>query len=288
MPSVRAYGLRMESSEFSLMPTSALVDRLKSSGFDVPVELADEIVRRGRDAIEPLSALVRDDALWDATTDREGVVPIHAVHLLGAIGDAACTPVLVDAVKTRDWGDFLTESARAILGALDPAAIPQLREAALDATLDLYVRCAFAGGLFGIGARHPPHRAEVADFFTRILGDPDDELVSLLVDEACMVDDPAVQAAVDAAFDEGRVDPMFFQKSDIEELRAEPRWSLPPDIYDPMTYFRSGLLGQMKRNVEEEERRRATPTRPLGPQKIGRNEPCPCGSGKKYKKCCLR
>ena len=24
------------------------------------------------------------------------------------------------------------------------------------------------------------------------------------------------------------------------------------------------------------------------PRKIGRNDPCPCGSGKKYKKCCLR
>ena len=23
-------------------------------------------------------------------------------------------------------------------------------------------------------------------------------------------------------------------------------------------------------------------------QKIGRNEPCPCGSGRKYKKCCIR
>ena len=22
--------------------------------------------------------------------------------------------------------------------------------------------------------------------------------------------------------------------------------------------------------------------------KVGRNEPCPCGSGKKYKKCCMR
>jgi len=22
-------------------------------------------------------------------------------------------------------------------------------------------------------------------------------------------------------------------------------------------------------------------------KKVGRNEPCPCGSGKKYKKCCL-
>ena len=31
---------------------------------------------------------------------------------------------------------------------------------------------------------------------------------------------------------------------------------------------------------------------PAGPfvrsrPKVGRNEPCPCGSGKKYKKCCL-
>jgi len=24
------------------------------------------------------------------------------------------------------------------------------------------------------------------------------------------------------------------------------------------------------------------------PVKVGRNEPCPCGSGKKYKKCCGR
>jgi uncharacterized protein YecA (UPF0149 family) len=27
---------------------------------------------------------------------------------------------------------------------------------------------------------------------------------------------------------------------------------------------------------------------PKGPAKIGRNEPCPCGSGKKYKHCHLR
>ena len=27
--------------------------------------------------------------------------------------------------------------------------------------------------------------------------------------------------------------------------------------------------------------------RPLRAEKVGRNQPCPCGSGKKYKKCCL-
>lgn len=28
-------------------------------------------------------------------------------------------------------------------------------------------------------------------------------------------------------------------------------------------------------------------TPPVTQQKAGRNDPCPCGSGKKYKKCCL-
>ncbi len=28
------------------------------------------------------------------------------------------------------------------------------------------------------------------------------------------------------------------------------------------------------------------PLKPVQSAKIGRNDPCPCGSGKKYKKCC--
>ncbi|ACM19445.1 SEC-C motif domain protein [Geotalea daltonii FRC-32] len=30
----------------------------------------------------------------------------------------------------------------------------------------------------------------------------------------------------------------------------------------------------------------AVPARPLVSSKVGRNDPCPCGSGQKYKKCC--
>ena len=35
------------------------------------------------------------------------------------------------------------------------------------------------------------------------------------------------------------------------------------------------------------ERDRKPVVRPAGAVKIGRNDPCPCGSGKKFKKCCL-
>ncbi len=40
------------------------------------------------------------------------------------------------------------------------------------------------------------------------------------------------------------------------------------------------------RILNETEMRRRRRPRPAVSTKVGRNEPCPCGSGKKYKKCC--
>ena len=39
----------------------------------------------------------------------------------------------------------------------------------------------------------------------------------------------------------------------------------------------------------KQQRPAARTTRPVeGRRRVGRNEPCPCGSGVKYKKCCGR
>ena len=52
-------------------------------------------------------------------------------------------------------------------------------------------------------------------------------------------------------------------------------------------------LPQWKEIFSEEElkkfyKEQKEPTTIRKPKKIGRNDPCPCGSGKKYKKCCGR
>ena len=46
------------------------------------------------------------------------------------------------------------------------------------------------------------------------------------------------------------------------------------------------LSAEQRLDEELDEGRRAVPVRRTNPR-VGRNEPCPCGSGKKYKKCCL-
>lgn len=57
----------------------------------------------------------------------------------------------------------------------------------------------------------------------------------------------------------------------------------------------SGRPEEQRQVVEELEalrgvaqRGKQDPPQPVVKKKIGRNTPCPCGSGKKYKKCCLR
>jgi ribosomal protein L7/L12 len=50
---------------------------------------------------------------------------------------------------------------------------------------------------------------------------------------------------------------------------------------------RAYLEGERDRLIAEQRRLRVPPQVPKR-RKVGRNDPCPCGSGKKYKKCCGR
>ena len=47
-----------------------------------------------------------------------------------------------------------------------------------------------------------------------------------------------------------------------------------------------GVEPDKDENVTDVERALSSPTPATVAPKIGRNDPCPCGSGKKFKKCC--
>src|SRR5207302_10854259 len=77
----------------------------------------------------------------------------------------------------------------------------------------------------------------------------------------------------------------------FEELEGWP-WFNPPDGEDeaasPLLLDWNTLLNNSALAApapfEETHDEPRLPYR--APKKVGRNEPCPCGSGKKYKKCC--
>jgi uncharacterized protein len=65
------------------------------------------------------------------------------------------------------------------------------------------------------------------------------------------------------------------------EMRPEP--ISPEKREEIIVHMAAGLVGAYR--YFKAHRTASVVTRePVG--KVGRNEPCPCGSGKKYKKCC--
>ncbi len=102
----------------------------------------------------------------------------------------------------------------------------------------------------------------------------------------------------------------YGQKDPLQEYKREA-YELFTDLLDRIKHQTLSYLYRVQvvqedevRRLEEERRRRQMRLRygrgeeaseaerrrsePIRRQKIGRNDPCPCGSGKKYKKCCGR
>lgn len=69
-----------------------------------------------------------------------------------------------------------------------------------------------------------------------------------------------------------------FEKLYYNMLAAKADW-----LYN-LTQWDDILTEQRRKEIKKDYNRSRIV---INDKKIGRNEPCPCGSGKKYKKCCL-
>lgn len=70
---------------------------------------------------------------------------------------------------------------------------------------------------------------------------------------------------------------MDLEKLFYNMVSAKAQWLFELPVWDE-------LLTEDKRRELYKESKSSTTV--VKPPKIGRNDPCPCGSGKKYKKCC--
>lgn len=67
---------------------------------------------------------------------------------------------------------------------------------------------------------------------------------------------------------------------DLSEIWEALGLSPPPDLATP-------LDADERTSIQEHERAGTSPQTRRDSPKVGRNDPCPCGSGKKFKRCCL-
>lgn len=240
----------------------------------------------GHEHIGELVRLACDEALHRADSDTSEVwAPLHAWRALGQLRAAVSVPPLLALLKKIDEDEAAEMELPVVLGMIGPAAIPYCSDFLSDRANPPLSLATTIDAIKEIAERHPGYRAECVGILARTLEPPAhrDPWVSGFVVSA-LIDLRAVEAidVIRGAFRRKSVDiSIAGDEEDVEiELGLRERRATPAPRYLMLPAGRSSPW-----DADRNQRRiRISPRH----EKVGRNDPCPCGSGRKYKKCCMQ
>jgi hypothetical protein len=268
-------------------PVQRLLTIGETRSYD-PAEWPDYAVEfgLGREHIAELSRLACNTALNCGDPDsREVWAPLHAWRALGQLQAEASVAPLLAFLKTAEGDEAVGEEFPKVFGMIGPPAIPHIARFLSDRSNPTFPAVTAIEGLKKIAKLHPDCRTECVGILARTLeqhADADGSIngfaVSVLIDLAAV----EVIDAMREAFRRNSVDiSIAGDEEDVEiALGLRDYRSTPAPVYQIMP---TGWLAPSDADRIQRDNR-ALPQH----SKVGRNDPCPCGSGKKYKKCCLQ
>lgn len=251
----------------------------------------------------------------EAALEADGSLGMHAMFLLAKWREASAWPVFRKLYSLPEktgydlLSDTITEDGPRLLASVVGKRLDELRALIEDESLDQYCRGSGVDALTCLVAWGELSRAELVAYLRELLtrklrGVPANEhIFAAAVSAACDLEAWELRPEIEAAFacgvvDEDYIDMEFFLDAEagkwgsewqkfcedhagIDDVAAETAWLDEPPKEEPLPD--EALLPPPKDSFG----RIAGFAEPyIAPPKIGRNDPCSCGSGKKFKKCC--
>ncbi len=240
-----------------------------------------------------------------------------AIYLMGQMRETrAFAPLCLlgrqQATLIEAIGDGITEDFGAILARVFDGDVTPLRALIEDESAHEFIRDAALETLAWLTATGAINRAETSDYLEGLFASlrPRGESYVWVGWEKAVAALGLDHLAplVEQVFERGWIDEMF---TEVEEFREDLRHALRPDAavgdlfgrafieidrHDDVAgmmatwpYFKPELPRARPRTEVADSGRTLIPAEPVrNPLRhLGRNDPCPCGSGKKFKKCCL-
>jgi len=229
--------------------------------------------------IPQLIELLTDMDLYFQDSDLPEVwASLHAWRALAQLKAKEAIPHLIKLLDNEEYedNDWVTEEFPKVFGMIGEEAIKPLKSFLYNSSKEEFPRITVAHGLEQIANYNPDKRQECIDILSNFLIQSTDEVttlngfvVSFLVDLKAVSEINVIRDAYDRDIIDISV------QGDLEDVelelglrqeRSTPKPNYMDSYYEPI-YKETPIYRETK--------------------KVGRNEPCPCGSGKKYKKCCL-
>lgn len=257
--------------------------------------------------VESIAQVAENPALGD---DPDYVLHLYAMHLLATWRETTAYAPLVrlghhpEAVVEQLLGDAVTESYGRCLASVCDGDLTPLRCLVEDASAAHWARHAALDAMMARVFEGDASRDDLIAYLMR-LGDTEAARLRVPGTESAMFE--LLNSVVPVAADIGAVEMLerirgWFADELVDPQIADLVWveahiSRPYEVCREETLRRgNGYVTSVKREIgwwagfSEDEPVKRSPEPVIQPvrrgPKIGRNEPCACGSGKKYKKCC--
>ena len=272
-----------------------------------PTEAFRVITANKEEAIPYLREAVDCAISKGVELDVDKQLHFYALYLLGEFQDRAYFSKIMELVSlprdTVDYliGDCVTGDLRDILYNTYDGDIALLKESIKNRDIDEFVRSAMLdvmGQLYLDGTleesewkaflKENVHDGREYDYIYNAIGHTlcQCHFIDMLPEIRYMFNNDLLDEMSMGKYD-SYVDAMFeyreyersFCKTSFKAADTLRHWAMFSESKNDISRERD--FGKMLRALEREW------DKPVQKNKIGRNEPCPCGSGKKYKYCCL-
>lgn len=292
----------MTNTEYNTLSTDELLDALEYAGRGPDPDLIRACLERREELTPALLEMLAEgpEDVWADEDQDPGLYrDIHAGHLLLAFGEQAALPVLGQVFRDEKR-DYLLEWLRHIPVVYGAAAVPMLLDLLSDEGAYYYPRAAAAEMLGYIVQDHPEQHERVVAAMRALLPpldtdgnlSPDleyDEIWTWIATTLSDLGDEKSIPHVQALYRADMIDEEAIggEQDYLNHFHRPVRKPPPFDILKVYERLHRESVQAAKRRASKAKREQIVrPAKTRSQPKIGRNDPCPCGSGRKYKHCC--
>jgi hypothetical protein len=296
------------------METAEILHQFERATGKFAKAAVEAAVARREEVTPELLRILEDTVERAKQLDAEGgyMAHLYAMFLLAQFREARAYPLVVRFASLPGelldslCGDFLTEDLGRILASVCGGQLAGIQSLIENEATDEYVRGAAVSSLVTLVAAGQKSREEIVSYFAGLFqgklvrqwSHVWDTLVSYSSDlyPGELLDD------IERAYNDGLVDTRYIGFDDVKRdlalgkdgtlarLAKDSHHRLVEDTAAEMGWWACFNEGRAKSTSSAAPKSRLFPAAPSqirrATPKTGRNEPCPCGSSKKYKKCC--
>lgn len=299
------------------METAEILQALQRNTGTFPREAVEAAIEK-REQITPELLGILEDVVGRAheivAEDPDGTYFAHlyAMYLLAQFRETRAYPLVVRFARLDEdllealTGEFITEALSRVLASVCGGDTGPIKELFEDSEADGFVRSAALRSLVVLVVADAKKRDEVMAYFKSLFEGRLDRSYSYawdaLVSCATTLHPDEVYEHIATAYKEDLINPGFISLRNVEETLAQDKDLVLGKLSSFEKGYIENVVDEMERwacfqQTKRPARRNKPPAPSPAPQapcvpisstKVKPNKPCPCDSGKKFKKCCGR